>query len=147
MGIAKRDDRRPWSPAEEKRLATLMGQYCPSRVAKLMHRSINSVVVKSKRLGISRRARDGWFTKREVCVIFAVDHKWLQRRIDAGALKASWHYGRRPTKHGMASWHIQEADLKDFIRRYPGELQSRNLDIIMIVDILAGVINGQMSKK
>lgn len=139
MGIAKSDDRRPWSPEEKERLAKLMHQYCPRRVARMMHRSINSVVVMSKRLNISRHYRTGWFTKREVCEILGHDHRWVQRRIDSGALKATYHYERRPEKTGMSAWHIAEADLEMFIRKYPEELVGCNLDIMMIVELLAGI--------
>jgi len=108
----------------------------------MMHRSINSVVVMSKRLGCSRRVRDGWFTKREVCEILGVDHKWVQRRIDSGVIKATYHFpDRRPAKIGYSCWHIEENDLRQFIRKYPQELTSRNVDLIMIVDILAGLAN------
>ena len=143
-GIAKRDDRRRWTPQEKVRLAELVPTYSPRKVAKIMKRSINSVVVMSKRIGVSRRARNGWFTKREVCEILGMDHKWVQRRIDSGALKASYHYDHRPSQLGGSAWHIDEAHLKEFIRRYPEELTARNLDFIMVVEILAGVINGQM---
>ena len=147
MGIAKRDDRRPWTFKEEGKLAEIIHQYGPRQVAKMMHRSLNSVVVKSKRIGASRRVRDGWFTKAEVCEILGMDHKWVQRRIDSGAIKASYHTGTKPSKLGMAMWHINEKDLVEFIRRYPEELTARNVDFIMIVEMLAGVINGQHQKE
>lgn len=141
MGIAKRDDRRPWTPQEKERLAGLIHQYSPRKVARMMHRSLNSVVVQSKRQNTSLRVRDGWFTKREVCEILGMDHKWVQRRIDSGALKASYHYERRPSKFGGSAWHIEEKDLKDYIRRHPEDLNGRNVDLIIIVDILAGIPN------
>ena len=141
MGIARRDDHRPWTPEEKERLAELIHQYCPRRIVKLMHRSLNSVVVMSKRLHASRRIRDGWFTKREVCEILGHDHKWVQRRIDSGALKATYHYECRPQQRGMSAWHIEEKDLVAFIRRYPEELNGCNIDIIMLVELLAGITN------
>jgi len=143
MGLGNHNNRHPWTPAEEVKLEQLLGRWGPRTVAKKMHRSLNSVVVKATRLHISRRDRDGWFTKRDVCEILGVDHKWVQTRIDTGAIKAYYHHGARPSQLGMRAWHIEEADLKEFIRRYPQELIARNLDMIMIVDILAGVINGQ----
>ena len=143
MGIAKSDDRRPWSPKEKEKLAELIHQYCPRVVAKMMHRSINSVVVMAKRLNAKRRYRDGWFTKREVCEIVAHDHKWVQRRIDSGALIASSHYGAIPSKKGMSAWHIREHDLVQFIRKHPEELVGCNIDIIAVVELLAGIINNQ----
>ena len=142
MGIAKRTDRHPWTAKEDGRLRNLIHQYAAITVARMMHRSHNSVVVKAKRLGIHLRFRDGWYTKIEVCEILGVDHKWVQHRIDSGALKATWHNGRKPSQKGMAMWHIDENDLKAFIRRYPQDLNGRNVDLMMIVDILAGVENG-----
>lgn len=138
MGICK-NGRKPWTPNEDEKLQELMGKYWPGYVAKRMKRSINSVVVRSKRLKISRRVRDGWFTKREVCEALGVDHHWLQHRIDSGALKATYHGDTKPCKNGGSCWHIEEKDLKAFIQKYPQELVGRNIDIILIVDILAGI--------
>lgn len=143
MGLGKSDDRRQWTPQEKEKLVELIPRYCPRRVAKIMHRSLNSVVVMSKRLKASRRYRDGWFTKREVCEILGHGHKWVQARIDCGALIASYHYDQRPQKLGGSAWHIESKDLTVFIRRYPEELVGVNLDIIMIVELLAGIKNNQ----
>ena len=143
MGLGNHDNRHPWIPKEEEKLKRLLRRWGPRMVAIKMHRSLNSVVIKSKRLNISRRQRDGWFTKNDVCEILGVDHHWVEARIATGALKARWHDSTAPQKGGGAAWHIEEADLKEFIRRYPQELIARNLDMIMIVDILAGVINSQ----
>lgn len=141
MGIAKRNDRRPWSPKEKEVLADLLHQYCPRKVALIMHRTMHSVVVMSTRLGVSLRIRDGWFTKAEVCKILGMDHSWVQRRIDNGTLVATYHYGHRPTQQGGSAWHIEEKAIRDFLRRCPEELNGRNVDMVMIVDILAGVTN------
>lgn len=141
MGIAKSNDRHPWTPEEDAKLRELIPSFCPRVVATKMHRSLCSVVVRSTRLKVSRRCRNGWFTKNELMTILGHDHKWIQRRIDSGALKASYHYGIRPTQLGGSAWHIKETDLKDFIRRYPEELVGCNIDIITIVDIIAGIHN------
>ena len=141
MGIARSDDRHPWSLEEDDKLRELIQSFCPRKVARKMHRSINSVVVRSKRLNISRRCRNGWFTKSEVMEILGHDHRWIQRRIDSGALPASYHYGFRPGQLGGSAWHIDEKDLKKFIKTYPEELVGCNIDIITIVDIISGVNN------
>ncbi|MBA7651997.1 hypothetical protein ES703_59826 [subsurface metagenome] len=141
MGIAKSDDRHPWTPKEDAKLMELIPTFCPRVVAKMMHRSINSVVVRSKRLNISRRVRNGWFTKSELMEILGHDHKWIQRRIDSGALEATYHYDHRPTQKGGSAWHITEKALKKFIKTYPEELVGCNIDIITIVNILSGVTN------
>jgi len=139
MGLATRTDRRPWDPRQDERLRKLIPRYSANYIANIMHRSVNSVVVRSKRLGIHRRNHDGWFTKAEVCEILGMDHHWVQRRIDSGALKATYHNGRRPSREGMAMWHIEERDLRAFIRHFPQDLSGRNVDLIAIVEILAGI--------
>ena len=143
MGIAKSDDRHPWTPQEKEKLAKLIPQYCPRAIARMMHRSLNSVVVMAKRINAPRRYRDGWFTKQEVCQIVGHDHKWVQPRIDSGALKATYHYEKRPSQKGMSAWHIKEYDLVQFIRKHPQELVGCNIDIIMIVELLGGIVNNQ----
>jgi len=133
-----RDRRKPWSEKEDEQLRELLGKYAPRTVAEKMVRSLNSVVVRGKRLGISRRCRDGWYTKKECCEILGMDHKWVQRRIDEGTLKATWHFGTKPSRRGLQEWHIEEVDLIDFIKRFPQELNGRNVDLIQIVGLLSG---------
>lgn len=149
MGIAKSDDRHPWNPEghgeEDAKLRDLIPVFCPRKVGRMMHRSLNSVVVRSKRIQISRRCRNGWFTKKEIMEILGHDHKWVQRRIDSGALKATYHYEHRPCQKGMSAWHITEKDLRHFIKTYPEELVGCNIDIITIVDIISGVNNNNPS--
>ncbi len=140
MGIAKRTAYRPWTAEEDEVLSELITAYSPISVAKRLHRSLNAVVIRSKRLGIKRHYRDGWYTKREVAEILGVDHKRVQGWMDSGALKASWHHGHKPQQNGSGAWHFAEADLKSFIRRHPDELTGRNVDLVTIVDLLAGII-------
>ena len=139
-GLAKNTDRRRWTLDEVERLRELTEQHSINKVAKLMGRSLNSVTVKANKLHISRRDRSGWFTKKEVCEILGKDPRWVQRRIDDGTLPAFWHHGRQPQQKGASAWHIKQADLKGFLRRYPDELNGRNVDLVSVVAILAGII-------
>ena len=138
LGCAKITDRQRWTPAQDEQLEDLIPRMSLLQVAKRMRRSVFSITVRAKRIGISRRDRNGWYTKNEVAAILGVDHKWIQKRIDIGALKAS-QLGGVPGKEGGALWCIREADLRRFIRQYPEELNGRNVDLIQIVDILIGV--------
>jgi len=137
MGIAM--DKSPrWNDKEIEILREMITQYSSLTIAKRLNRSVNSIVVKSKRLGISRRVRDGWFTKKEVCEILGVDHKKIQRYIDGGELKATWHTGVKPHKNGLTMWHIVTEDLKDFVKKNIGDFQGRNVDLVMIVWLVNG---------
>lgn len=139
LGIASHRPPR-WTPEEEERLAELITQYAPITVANKMHRGLNSIVLKAKRMGLSRRCHDGWYTKREVCEICGVDHKKVQQWLDSGKLRGQAHFpGDTPQKNGQHPWHILEKDLRDFIVSYNGELQGRNVDLMQIVNILVGI--------
>lgn len=140
LGLATKNNYRRWTPEEDARLTELLETMTVESIARKMRRSLDSVTVRVQRLGLSRRDRYGWYTKTEVCAILGKDHKWVQRRIDDGSLKASWHHGRRPQPSGQAAWHIYQADLKRFLRTYPEELNGRNVDLVQVVEILAGLL-------
>ena len=62
MGLCRRTSRTKWTPDEDEVLRTLLPKHSHIKVAKIMHRSVNAVVVRAKRLEVSRRERDDWFT-------------------------------------------------------------------------------------
>ena len=132
----------PWTEKEEELLRELVPRYSVPVIAKKLNRSVNAVTVKARRLGLSRRSRDDWFTKREVAEICGVDHKKVQRWIDRGALKASYHNGRRPARLGLAMWHIELRDLRSFLLNYADELTGRNVDVQQIVWIVSADVKG-----
>ena len=149
MGLCRRSDRTKWSPEEDEDLRKLLPKYPISKVSVMMHRSTNAVSARAKRLNISRRERDDWFNLRDVCDILGVDHRWAQKRIANGALKASIHHRpedpiRQTTSLDEAdrphSYHIKRADLKNFIRRYPQDLSANNIDLVAVVDLLSGLL-------
>jgi hypothetical protein len=128
-----------WSPEELKRLEEMVPHYSVKTIAQKLGRSDNAVKVKATRLHFSMRYRDGWYTKAEVAEICGVDHKKVQGWIGSGDLKASWHHGHKPSKHGSGAWHIEREDLASFIRARCHELQGRNIDLSIMLEVL-GVI-------
>ena len=149
MGIAKRSDRRPWDEAQDERLRELGPQHAVTLIAKRMDRSVNSITVRMKRLGIHRRDRFGWYTLREACEILGKEHKWLEKRLDNGVIKATRHTlpdEKNPAARDRYTWHITEAALRDFIRRFPQDLDGRNVDLITMVDLFAGLPAPEFTK-
>lgn len=134
----------PWTACEIEQLKELIHRHPVGEIAKKLHRSHNAVKVKATRLKLNLRSRDSWYTKKEVCEICGVDHKKVQQWIDAGALKASWHYGRKPCKEGLSAWHIEARDLRIFIINYCGQLLGRNVDLQQIVWLL---VDGELANE
>lgn len=139
LGLRKRPERKSWTLKEDDYLREVANELSPNQIAKKMKRSVNSVVVRMKRLKLHRRYRNGWYTKNEVCEILGVDHKFVQTRINRGELKAYPHNGSIPKQYGGACWHIKEENLKEYILEYPHELNGRNVDLIQIIDLLVGL--------
>lgn len=138
MGIMQ--DKSPdWTEKEIQILTDMINEYSPLTIARRLNRSVNAVMVKSKRLGLKRRYRNGWFIKREVCEICGVDHKKVQCWIDKGWLKASWHTENKQQKGGQAMWHIAERDFRDFIINHHSELQGRNVDLFQVIYLLVAI--------
>jgi len=136
LGIAMQKS-PPWSEKELRKMAELIHKHSVGQIAKALHRSSNAVKIKATRLKLGLRTRDDWYTKAEVCEILGVDHRWVQARIDSGALVATWHNGRKPQQNGMSMWHIETKALRSFIIRHSEELMGRNVDIQQIVWIIA----------
>lgn len=137
MGLFKRTDyrKRAWTPGEDGQLEEMVHRLALTTIARKLHRSTIAVCVRAKRLGLIRRVRDGWYTQREVCEILGMGHKWVQRRIDSGDLKATYHNGRKPKRTGMAMWHIEDDDLRDYICSHAHELNGRNVDLVTIIGL------------
>jgi hypothetical protein len=139
MGLGKRSNRRPWTPEENSLLLDLIEQKSTGQIAKSMRRTVNSVVVQAKRLNTSPRNRIGWYTMSELCEILGMDHHWVSRRIENGSLQATRQNGGTPEDDRGRMWRIEEKNLRQFIRRYPHELNGRNVDLVHLVNILTGL--------
>lgn len=140
MGILRQGVK--WSVKDEQYLVENYAKLSPRVISERLHKSLNSVVNKAHRLCVANRTRDGWFTKKEVAEIFGVDQGWINRRINGRGLKFDiepYDPDRVPRKGSYASWRISEKALCDFIRCYPEELTGRNIDFVVLVDILAGI--------
>jgi hypothetical protein len=142
MGLVRLSgSRRPWTEEEEQRLQNMAGAMPARHIARELRRSAGSVRGKLSEMGLSSRDRADWYTLGEAAEVLGMDERAVRRHIDAHRLKASWYHGRQPgPRAGSAAWCIRREDLRAFCRRYPGLLQHRRVDMLSLVDILAGVM-------
>lgn len=136
MGILQQKSPN-WTQEEYQILKQNVHRKSIQQIAKMLHRSTNAVKIKSVRLKLSLRKREGWYTKTEVMAICGVDHRHVQGWIDSGALPASWHYDNEPGGPGSGAWHIEYEDLRNFLLEHSEELLGRNADIQQIVWIVS----------
>jgi len=86
LGLSYPVDRKDWTPEETKFLLDHTGNRTSHWIAKNLSRSETSVVLKCKRLKISRRVRIG-YTLRELELCFGIDHHGIERWVKDGKLK------------------------------------------------------------
>jgi len=134
--------RHQWTATEEHYLTENITSLSINVLSKRLHMSPTQVVMKSKKMRLSRKPRDSWYTMRDVCEILGIDHHRVGGYIDCGALKASYHNGLRPGHDGSSMWHIDEADLRDFIIAHSFEFVGRNVDLFQIIQIIIATTKG-----
>ena len=142
LGLSEPARFRFWTPREDEQLREMIGWLPARKIAKRIGRSEVAVHARSLRLGLSWDDRNGWYTARDVSEILGMDPHWVRKRIGDGTLAASPAGGGEPGWDAPYAWRIERRDLRSFLRRHPHELTGRNVDIVQVVEILAGLDHG-----
>ncbi|MBW3671478.1 MAG: hypothetical protein KY432_07370 [Acidobacteria bacterium] len=132
LGLTRPADRREWTEQETAFLGDHAGTRTVRWIAKRLERSDASVVLKLKRLGISRAIRDGTYTLRELEECFGVDHHSIDRWIARGLLKGS----RRGTDRPNDTWSFTDEQILAFIIENPTTFDLRKVDQLWFMDLL-----------
>ncbi|MBI2819003.1 MAG: hypothetical protein HYX73_03405 [Acidobacteria bacterium] len=140
LGLTMHQDRRPWTAAEEEIIERLVGKVSALTIAKRLRRTEASVVLKIKRMGLSRRVRDG-YTMRDLEDCLGESHKKIQRWIENGWLRNRLQGTRRHNGNGRDIHRFREANILDFIQRHPEELNLGKVDSIWFLDLV--LLNGK----
>ena len=129
---------------EKEQLQDLAGRYNNYKIAKIMGKSVNCIKIWKSRLGITKIGRNGWYTMSDISLITGVGYKVIRRWINNNMLYATRYLNN---DNPNTLWKIKTYDLRTFIRKYPQELVGKNIDIIQIVDLLSGILNGNNGEK
>ena len=135
LGLTMRIDRRPWTRPETDLLERLVGRVSSATIAKRLRRPESSVVNKLKRLGTSRRVRDG-YTMRDLEMCLGEDHHKIQRWITSGWLRDNLQGTRRHDGNGRDIHRVREKDLLNFIRNHPEEINLGKVDQTWFLDLV-----------
>lgn len=140
MGLTTlRHKEPPWTAAEEQ-LMTRVPLHDPHRAAQIFRangftRSPTSIVVKSKRLGLSRRYRET-LSAGKAAAILGVDGKSITALCIDGTIKATRRESRRLPQQGGAPWSIEHAELRRYVLDHIASVDIRKVDKVAFVDLL-----------
>jgi hypothetical protein len=115
LGITSSDHRRGWTREEVEYLREEIGTSTPTKIARRLGRSVESVIAKAERMRLSRRAQDG-YNVADLALAFGVHHRVVQRWMDRGLLgRVMRNCGKRVAEDGVMRFltrHIHEYDLR-----------------------------------
>ncbi len=148
LGLCYPADRKEWTPKEERFLWQHAGRRLTHWIAKQLGRSESSVVLKLKRMKISRRWREG-YTLRDLELCFGCDHHIIDRWIRQGWLNARRRGTRRNGTGGRGggpadAWIFTDADILEFIRARPLEFRLDKVDQFWFLDL---ALNGGLVER
>jgi len=135
LGLTLHMDRTPWTAREMNLLEKLVGHISSAIIAKRLHRPESSVVNKLKRIGTSRRVRNG-YTMRDLELCFGEDHHKITQWIKNGWLQDRLQGTRRHDGNGNDIHRIREKDILTFIRNHPQELNLGKVDQTWFLDLV-----------
>jgi len=124
--------RSHWTPAEDAQMLRLLQDHSKREVAALMGMRLDQVQNRTERLKIPARDRLGYYTQDEISKLFGVSDRWVARRIEWGQLSGQ--------KWTLKDYGIPQEAVRDFVRRYPFELQGKPVDMVGLVELLVGVV-------
>lgn len=131
----------PWTAAEVA-LMSRVPLHNPDRCAEIFRehgfrRSPTSIVVKAKRLSLSRRATRDELSATKAAKLLGVDGKTMTRWILEWGLPATKRADRRLPQQGGSSWDIKPANLRRFIIDNLEHIDLRKVEKFAFVDLIA----------
>ena len=129
---------RRWTAEERARLRDLVETHTIHQAAPVLGRSVTSVHVQASRLGLTWRIREDDLSVREVASMFAVDIRWVMRRINRRSLRAVTPYGRRPGLREVDLYRVPAQAVRVYLIGHSSELRGRGVDLARIASIMAG---------
>lgn len=136
LGLARPwpKDRRDWTAEEVDFLQEWTGRRSAHWIARRLGRGETSVVLKMKRLSLSRRIQDGYCV-RDLCKCFGVDHHTVERWIRLGHLGEL--DGRHTRRGSYDELRFCEHAVFAFITRYPLEFRLDQVDQVWFMGLVS----------
>lgn len=143
LGLSTRHKKEPLWTAAEDELMTKAPLHHLDRAARMFrehgfHRSPTAIMVRAKRLNISRRAAREELSARQAAKILGIDDKSITGRILSGELPAVKREDNRRVQQGGSSWDIKPSDLRKWILDNIDVVDLRKVDKVSFILLIAG---------
>jgi hypothetical protein len=130
----------PWTPAEDA-LMRKVPLHAPERAAEIFrghgfNRTPTAIVVRAKRLELSRRATRETYSGTAAARILGVDPKTLMTWCAAGEVRATRRDDLRLPQQGGPAWEITHAELRRFILENLERIDIRKVEKFAFVHVL-----------
>lgn len=134
----------PWT-AVENDLMSKVPLHDPPAAARIFRehgfaRSETAIIVRAKRLSLSRRATREELSARKVAAILGVDDKMVTGWCISGDLKAAKRADRRLPQQGGSSWDVRPEDLRRFVIDHLERIDLRKVEKFAFVHLLTGEV-------
>lgn len=143
LGLTTRHKKEPpWTAAEDELMKTAP-LHQPDKAAKMFRehgfsRSPTAIVVRAKRLSLSRRASREELSATGAARLLGVDGKTITRLVLSGDLPATKREDLRRAQQGGSAWDIKPADLRKWILDNLEVVDLRKVDKVPFVLLIAG---------
>lgn len=143
LGLTTRHKKEPpWTAAEDE-LMKKAPLHQPDKAAKMFRehgfsRSPTAIVVRAKRLSLSRRDAREELSATKAARLLGVDGKTITRLVLSGDLPATKREDLRRAQQGGSAWDIKPADLRKWILDNLEVVDLRKVDKVPFVLLIAG---------
>ncbi|MDH2313084.1 hypothetical protein [Methylobacterium brachiatum] len=142
LGLSAPHRKEPmWTGAEDA-LMRKVPLHDPERAARIFRehgfsRTATAIVVRAKRLEISRRTHET-LSARGAARILGIDDKTATALCISGDLKAGRRGSKRLTQQGGDAWAIEPSDLRRYVLDHIERIDIRKVEKVAFVALLAG---------
>jgi hypothetical protein len=152
LGLTRTRKKEPqWTPAEDE-LMKHVPLHDPRKCAEIFRahgfsRTPTAIMVRAKRINLSRRNKDAGYSARAAALILGLDNKTVSEYCLKGVIKSSRRKTNRLPQQGGDPHSIAPGDLRQFVIDNLELIDFRKVDKFALVDLLVLKDGGDMSKK
>lgn len=129
LGVGRNSPCPRWLPDEVAYLESHINTTAVNAIAEHLGRSENSVRIKARKMGLD--VHDGYSLK-DIWEGLGCSHTTAVKWVKEGKLKGT----RRAFDEG--TWHFTDAQIRDFVRSHPMEIDLRRVDQLWFLDVCLG---------